>query len=122
MEDVAEEPLILYPKAPRPSYADQILGNFRARGLSPRVAFEAREVQTALGLVAAGAGVTLVPQSMRRHGRSDIAYCDLDEPTIRSPIIVRWRRGDVSPVWGLFLRLASECMEEKDERTLRQAR
>ena len=54
---LAGEPLVVYPNAPRPSYADQVLALYRERGLKPPVVHEVREVQTALGLVAAEAGV-----------------------------------------------------------------
>ena len=57
LEELASEPLIVYPKAPRPSYADQVLALYRERGLKPPVLYEVRELQTALGLVAAESGV-----------------------------------------------------------------
>jgi LysR family transcriptional regulator, benzoate and cis,cis-muconate-responsive activator of ben and cat genes len=94
----AAEPLIIYPRAPRPSYADQVLSFFRDQDLEPRVAFEVKELQTALGLVAAGAGLCIVPSSVRRLGRDDIAFIPLDEPTITSPIIMSYRTKDTSPV------------------------
>jgi LysR family transcriptional regulator, benzoate and cis,cis-muconate-responsive activator of ben and cat genes len=46
---------------PRPSYADQVLALFRDGGLKPPAVFEIRELQTALGLVAAEVGICLVP-------------------------------------------------------------
>ena len=61
LEDLADERLIVYPKAPRPSYADQVLALFRDHGLKPAALHEVRELQTALGLVAAEAGICLVP-------------------------------------------------------------
>jgi len=35
LEDLAGKPLIVYPKASRPSYADQVLSLFREAGLKP---------------------------------------------------------------------------------------
>ena len=49
LRDLANEPLIIYPSAPRPSYADPVLGFYRDNGIEPQVAFEVRELQTALG-------------------------------------------------------------------------
>src|SRR6185295_6330076 len=66
LKQIVDVPLILYPNAPRPSYADQVLSFYRKRGLEPKVGFEVRELQTALGLVAAGLGISLVPLSVRR--------------------------------------------------------
>ena len=102
------EPLILYPRAPRPSYADQVLSIYRDLGLNPIVDFEVREMQTALGLVAAGAGVSLVPSSVRRLGRDDVVYLELSEPNIVSPIIMTYRTDDTSPLLAHILMLVHE--------------
>jgi DNA-binding transcriptional LysR family regulator len=102
LKQVVDVPLILYPNAPRPSYADQVLSFYRKRGLEPKVGFEVRELQTALGLVAAGLGISLVPLSVRRLGREDVDYLPLEEPDIASPIIVSHRPNDSS---ALLLRM-----------------
>jgi hypothetical protein len=99
-------PLILYPNAPRPSYADQVLSFYRKLGLKPKVGFEVRELQTALGLVAADVGIALVPSSVRRLGRDDVQYVALDEPEITSPIIMSFRPNDRSPLLADILKLA----------------
>jgi LysR family transcriptional regulator, benzoate and cis,cis-muconate-responsive activator of ben and cat genes len=96
LRELANEPLIIYPSTPRPSYADQVLSFFHDNGFEPQVAFEVRELQTALGLVAAAAGICLVPQSVRKLGRGDIVFKDLNEPGLTSPIIMSFRTSDTS--------------------------
>ncbi|MBY4899229.1 LysR family transcriptional regulator [Cupriavidus sp. AU9028] len=93
---LAREPLILYPARPRPSYADHVLALFRAQGLQPRVVQEANELQTALGLVAAGIGIALVPASVQRLHRDDLRYAPLQAPGFVSPMIMSYRAGDSS--------------------------
>ena len=105
---VVDIPLILYPNAPRPSYADQVLSFYRKSGLEPKVAIEVRELQTALGLVAAGVGISVVPSSVRRLGREDVDYIPLEEPDIASPIIVSHRPNDSSELLAQMLRLIDE--------------
>jgi DNA-binding transcriptional LysR family regulator len=56
LSDVAGKVLIVYPSTPRPSYADQVMALLADRGITPERLIEVREVQTALGLVAAGRG------------------------------------------------------------------
>jgi DNA-binding transcriptional LysR family regulator len=102
LKQTVDEPLILYPMTPRPSYADQVLSFYRRLGLAPKVGFEVRALQTALGLVAAGVGITLVPSSVRPLGRNDVRYLGLDEE-ITSPIIVSFRSNDGSPLLARFL-------------------
>src|SRR5712675_2169517 len=49
LSHIVGEPLIIYPKSPRPSYADQVLSFFRDNGLNPpKSVFEVRELQAAL--------------------------------------------------------------------------
>ena len=96
LRQTAGEPLIIYPKSPRPSYADQVLGFYRDVGVEPLIGMEAKELQTALGLVAAGGGICVVPSSVRRLGRDDIKYIELDEPGLTTPIIMSQRRNDAS--------------------------
>ena len=70
--DLAAESLILYPRVPRPSYADQVISIFRDRGLEPHIVHEARELQTAIGRVAAEVGICIVPTSVQRLRRDDV--------------------------------------------------
>lgn len=102
------EPLVAYPKSPRPSYADQVLALFRERGLKPAALLEVRELQTALGLVAADAGFALVPASVERLRRDNVTYRALDEPTALTPIFMAHRRTDTSPEIALVTDLIRE--------------
>ena len=61
--------------------------------LKPAVVHEVRELQTALGLVAAESGVCLVPASVERLRRDNVVYRPLDEPGAVSPIIMSARKG-----------------------------
>ncbi|SEI28606.1 transcriptional regulator, LysR family, partial [Paraburkholderia hospita] len=58
------ESLVLFPKEGRPSFADEVIALMRRAGVEPRVTAIVEDVNAALGLVAAGAGVTLVPASV----------------------------------------------------------
>ena len=93
---LAAEPLILYPAKPRPSYADQVLEIFHSRGLKPTIALEANEVQTAIGLVVAGLGYTLVPRSVQALDRAGVVYVALSDADVTTPIIMNRRRDDDS--------------------------
>lgn len=93
---LADLPLIIYPRQPRPSYADQVLSLFRDHSIEPRVVQEARELQTAIGLVAAEEGIAIVPETVRRARSHDVRYRELLEGAT-SPIIMSHRIGDSSP-------------------------
>jgi DNA-binding transcriptional LysR family regulator len=113
LEDLAAEPLVVYPRAPRPSYADQVLALFRKRDLKPPAVYEVREFQTALGLVAAETGVCLVPASVERLRRDNVVYRPLEEADAVSPIIMSTRKGDESPDIALLLRILRQIYRKE---------
>jgi len=96
LADFTGEPLIVYPREPRPSYADQVLSLLRDQGVMPSAVHEVRELQTALGLVAAEDGICIVPASVHMMGRRDIIFRELAQKA-SSPIILSHPRGDTSP-------------------------
>jgi DNA-binding transcriptional LysR family regulator len=97
LKDLASETLIIYPKQPRPSYADQILSLFRERKLEPTHVNEVSELQSALGLAAAALGICIVPATVQRLRRDDIVNRDLADKAAISPIILTSRANDTSP-------------------------
>ncbi|WP_297368089.1 LysR family transcriptional regulator [Acidocella sp.] len=112
LSHLADEPLIIYPREPRPSYADQVISLFKDRGHAPEVVHEAKEVQTAIGLVAAEEGVCIVPTSLQRSKREDIVFRELSDPDVTSPIIMSRRAGETSPWVKLIGRVIIETYEE----------
>jgi DNA-binding transcriptional LysR family regulator len=113
LADLAVEPLIVYPKAPRPSYADQVLSLFREAGLKPPSVHEVRELQTALGLVAAEVGICLVPASVETLRRDNVTYRPMDAVQAVSPVIMSSRKGDRSPEIALILRLIRQMYRKQ---------
>lgn len=87
-----DQKLIVYPKEPRPSFADHVLSLLNDQGIQPSEIHEVREIQTALGLVAADSGLCLIPASARL--RNDIHYRLVEDPGATSPIIFSHRIND----------------------------
>src|SRR6185437_11095607 len=114
LRDLVNETLIIFPKTPRPSYADQVLAAFQDRALKPRRIYEVRELQIALGLVAAGEGISIVPSSVYGLKRDDVSYRELDDPTLVSPIIMSTRALDESRDLREMLELIYRLYEEQE--------
>ncbi|MBY0296852.1 MAG: LysR family transcriptional regulator [Methylobacterium sp.] len=108
LRDLADTPLIVYPKGARPNNADRILALFRDYAVRPPVIHEVRELQTALGLVAAEAGVCVVPASVERLRRDGVAYRPLNEEKALIPVIMSYRKDDPSPEIELILACVRE--------------
>jgi LysR family transcriptional regulator, benzoate and cis,cis-muconate-responsive activator of ben and cat genes len=117
LEQVAREPFILYPSKPRPSFADQVLDLFTKHGLKPQVVLEANEIQTALGLVAANIGVTLVPQSVSRLRLGDVSFLSLADSEILSPVIMGFRRDNTTDLLTAIMRYAELELRQANDPT-----
>jgi LysR family transcriptional regulator, benzoate and cis,cis-muconate-responsive activator of ben and cat genes len=111
LEALSKETLIIYPSTPRPSYADQQLSAFRDHAVEPVAIHEVRELQTALGLVAAQVGVCLVPESVRGLRARGVTYRSIDETNVSSPIIMSRRLQDQSPTTDLFCSIARDLFK-----------
>lgn len=107
MKDLAGQRLIVYPKEPRPSYADQVLNLLQTEDVRPSEVQEVREIQTALGLVAADAGICVIPASARQM-RADLHYRLIAEERATSPVILSHRLGDQSSYIELIKQLIAE--------------
>jgi LysR family transcriptional regulator, benzoate and cis,cis-muconate-responsive activator of ben and cat genes len=112
LDALSKETLIIYPSTPRPSYADQQLSAFRDHAVEPAAIHEVRELQTALGLVAAQVGVCLVPESVRGLRARGVMYRSLDDAQVSSPIIMSRRLQDQSPTTELFCSIARDLFRK----------
>ena len=93
---LAEQTVVLYPSQPRPSFADQVMHQFRMRGCKLSRTFETNGLQTAIGLVAAGVGITIVPSSVQRLQRDDVVYRAISDREMIAPMLMTTRAGDPS--------------------------
>lgn len=91
LNQIASEPLITYPKRPRPNYADHLLSFFYKEGLRPNVVQEVQELQTTLGLVASGIGMSIVPKSVQKMRTEDVCYIPFKDKNINSPVVMSYR-------------------------------
>jgi DNA-binding transcriptional LysR family regulator len=105
LKAVADIPLIIFPRRIAPAFHDAILACFRDAGLTPRIGQEAIQMQTIVGLVSAGMGIALVPQSVSNLKRPGVEYKPLTDKTLSIETGLAWRRDNISPVLRAFLEL-----------------
>jgi DNA-binding transcriptional LysR family regulator len=105
--DLADQDLVLIGRDREPELHDSYLALCAAHGVTPRVAHEVDRTHVAVGLVACGLGVALVPRSARRVAHPDVAYRPLEDPTARLTVGVAWR-DEQDPVVANFLALCPE--------------
>ncbi|MFM0592864.1 LysR family transcriptional regulator [Paraburkholderia dilworthii] len=106
LRDVADAPLVIFPRRLAPGFYDIIMDCYGVAGLTPHIGQEAIQMQTIVSLVSAGMGVALVPQSLRNLRRTGVVYRPLVEsvPAIETGLV--WRTAEVSPVLAGFIDIA----------------
>ncbi|PSL51629.1 LysR family transcriptional regulator [Saccharothrix carnea] len=82
VRSLAGEPFVLFPRHLGPGLYDEITALCRRGGFTPRVAQEAVQMPTIVGLVAAGCGVGIVPGSSAAQPRPEVAFLSLS-PVVR---------------------------------------
>jgi DNA-binding transcriptional LysR family regulator len=105
LQDLPPLPLLIFPRPIAPALHDAILSCFHAAGITPVIGQEAIQMQTIVGLVSAGMGLALVPQSVSNLMRPGVEYRALADPTPLVETGLAWRRDNDSPVLRGFLEL-----------------
>ncbi|EKV00428.1 transcriptional regulator [Leptolyngbya sp. PCC 7375] len=113
LKSLATESFIVHPRHEGPVLYDQILTLCRDAGFDPNIVYEDSKYQTRLGLVAAGTGITFVPESLQKAGLSGISYCPLIGDSLKLQLAVAWRRQQISPAIEGFLDVVEQVTTVK---------
>lgn len=103
LADLAGEPLILYPRTPRPGFIDQTLSLFHRRHLTPQVVQEVDDVVTAIALVSSGYGLTLASDSALNLHLPGVVYLPLEANEAPIDLCMIRRADDESPLLRAFI-------------------
>jgi DNA-binding transcriptional LysR family regulator len=119
LEDLNGVPLVLLSRAGAPGLRAALDGAIDQLGGDDNIVQEAAEMQTVIGLVAAGVGISIVPESVRALMRRGVSYRPLDGEALGVPLQMAWRAGDESPVLAAFLAMARAAAPAEGERDRR---
>ncbi|WP_084154798.1 LysR family transcriptional regulator [Polycyclovorans algicola] len=107
LAEIGREPLILYPRTPRPGFIDRMMRLFHQRKITPNVSQEVDDMVTAVGLVASGMGLSLVSDSGRNLQVPGTVQIPLRaEDRASAELCIIFRRDDRSPLLAEFLKEA----------------
>lgn len=104
LESLRDAPFVLFPREVAPSLYDQVQAIFRRAGFEPNVVVQAREWLTIVGLVEAGIGVSVVPDSFRRLGWGDVTYSALDDVPESTGLFLGTSVGGGTPALAGFIK------------------
>jgi DNA-binding transcriptional LysR family regulator len=110
---LAPEPFLLFPRYAAMVLYDRIIAACRDAGFSPSVVQEAAQMQTIIGLVAAGLGVALVPASIVQLRRPGVVYRPLRDLAVDMGTWAVWKVDDASVVRERFLSVVRETARSR---------
>src|SRR5690606_24094815 len=106
LADLADEPFVLGHHNTWQTYRPIIDRICIRAGFMPKVIQEASTSEAVLGLVSSGVGVTLY---LRQHGEwPGVTYVDLADCDAPIETLLIWRRKQISPIVGQFLKMAKQ--------------
>ncbi len=88
LKQVAEEPFILMKSGH--GFRQITLDFYQKAGIEPKVVFESGGIETVQALVAAGLGISLVPQMVAKF--PGVAYSEISHPKAARTLSLAWRR------------------------------
>ena len=110
LKALAGDPFIVVPRNQALGGRDLVMEACLAAGFSPRLAQEALELQSVIGFVAAGFGVSLLPRTARKLQHAGVAFVALTPPDLFIEIAAVHRVGNHSPLIASFLGVLGETM------------
>jgi DNA-binding transcriptional LysR family regulator len=103
LRSLAREPFIQFPRELAAGLYDLAIAACQKAGFTPDLAQEAIQMQTILGLVAAGLGVALVPHCMSKLQRPDVRYLALDTRGFEVETVALWHSENRAPALAALI-------------------
>ena len=110
IEDLAQERLLIVPRAQVPSLYDSIVQCCRAAGFEPAIGLEVYLQQTIVNFVAEGLGIAFVPASMQRSQIKGAVFRTLGDPPVIEQLLY-WSPTNANPGLAGFLALSDKRAE-----------
>lgn len=104
--DLAEDGFILSPHHAGTGLYERVTGLCRDAGFVPRLVMEAHQMATVVGLAAAGIGVSIVPETMRRFAVEGVRFIALAEADAHMALMLGHRHDDERLIVRRFVETA----------------
>lgn len=100
---LARDPFITVPRSEAVGGLDLVLEACLQAGFRPEIAQQAQEIPSVIGYVAAGFGVSLLPQAARRLAHGGVSFVDLSTPRVFIEMAAVSLAGQDAPLLAAFL-------------------
>ncbi|RRJ67306.1 LysR family transcriptional regulator [Paenibacillus oralis] len=108
--DLKNESFVLISKEIFPRLYSDFINICNSAGFRPDVKQEAKEYQTAIGLVSAGMGISVVPTTARTLQARDVVYREISSAILKIDMALAWRNSSRMDLIQRFVRLARDVV------------
>lgn len=105
LSECRHEPFVLVSQQRSPTFYRHVLNLCAKHGFHPRIVQEVPEITTALALVRAGLGLSMIAQSFSTSHFAGVRFHPIRDKEARWEVGAAWRKGDTNPVLHRFLAL-----------------
>ena len=110
LSEVSGQDFVMYERMHAPGFHDLVFGILRNAGIVPTVRQSAGEMPTLISLVAAGMGISILPESAVKHNVAAVVSCDIADDIPLSEIGLASNKDTDSAVIKNFRSLALETL------------
>ena len=109
---LSEEVFVFYHRDVRPGLTDAVIAACERSGFRPRLSQEAPQLTSTLNLVAAGLGISIVPESLKHLRTNDIVYLRLTGDAPQAALGLASRADGRSAAVGNFIAVALRIADD----------
>jgi DNA-binding transcriptional LysR family regulator len=109
LDEVKDEPFVLFPRDAGPSLFDEVIAGCRRAGFEPVLGQIAPEITSVGNLVAAGFGVSVVPVSIAQVRVAGVVYVPILGEPLLARLALATRPADHSVIVANFVALAARA-------------
>ena len=103
LESLFEEDFVMFSQYNSPLFYSRTVAMCDRAGFMPNIVQHATQIHTVLGLVAAGIGISIVPDVARELNMRNTHIVDIDDQADSVHVVLGWRARDKSSLVGSFV-------------------
>jgi len=102
LKELAHEPCVWFTRSGSPVYHDYLIRQCQLAGLSPKIALVCEDVATALGMVAAGMGYSIISESSQYNCPADVVLHKHANLHVRHEVELVFLEDNMNPALSMF--------------------
>lgn len=114
LTQLSDTPMVMFPREVAPSLYESIISACVRAGFQPQTGPQAPQISSAIGMVAAGFGFALVPESLSCVTMPGTRFLHCPEASLTTDVALAWRRWDRSPTLQHLLETLAQQLSAQD--------